>query len=415
MNVIKVAILTIGDEILYGQTEDSNAHWMSQELDDHGFKTVYRGTVGDNEADILSGLEFASSKASIILITGGLGPTADDLTKPCLAKYFNVDLVSNQSALAELQELFRQIDRDLTESNIEQTNLPTNSVHISNKLGTAPGMWIEEGDKVYISMPGVPFEMKAMMTNHVIPQLQDKFDIPKVEHRIIKTIGIGESWLSEKIKPWEDNLPNHIKLAYLPSIGEVKLRLSSTGDDTSKIHADFDREVGNLREYADKYIYGFGDETIEEVVGKILRSRSLSVATAESCTGGYLAHMITRVAGSSDYFKGSIIAYSNEIKEQELNVPSSILEKHRAVSEETVAAMASGICSKLGVDIGLATSGIAGPTGGTEDKPVGTIWIAVAYKGKVETRLLKLFKDRVLNIRMTSVSTLAMLWRILAK
>lgn len=412
---VKVAILTIGDEILYGQTQDTNSHWMSQELDDHGFKVVHRATVGDNEADILSGLDIASDKASIILITGGLGPTADDLTKPCLAKYFNVDLVSNELALEELKALFKQIDRELTKPNIDQTNLPANSEHISNAMGTAPGIWIEEKGKIYISMPGVPYEMKAMMSDHIIPRLHDKFNIPNVEHRIIRTIGIGESWLSEKIKPWEDNLPKHIKLAYLPSLGEVKLRLSSVGIDANELNGDFDKEVENLREYAGKYIYGFGDITIEEAVGNILRERSLTMATAESCTGGYLAHMVTRIAGSSDYYRGSVLAYDNSIKEQELAVSPEILDQYGAVSEETVVAMASGICEKLGVDIGLATSGIAGPTGGTEDKPVGTIWIAIAYKGKVETRLLKLFKDRLLNIRMTAISTLAMLWRILTK
>lgn len=415
MTEVRVAIITIGDEILYGQTLDTNSHWMSQELDANGLVVTHRATVGDNEKDILESLDQAKQKASIILITGGLGPTSDDLTKPCLAKYFGVELVSNKGALAELTALFKQIDRELTESNIAQTNLPSNADYVSNKMGTAPGIWIEEDGKIFVSMPGVPYEMKSMMTNQVIPQLVKKFKIPGVEHRVIRTIGIGESWLSEKIQPWQDNLPESIKLAFLPSLGQVKIRLTSTGNDKSVIHDRFDQEVENLRQYADKYIYGFGDEEIEQVVGRILGEKSLTLGTAESCTGGYLAHMITRVPGSSNYYQGSILAYSNEIKASKLAVDPAILDKHGAVSEETVSAMALGVCNKLGVDIGLATSGIAGPDGGTEDKPVGTIWIAVARHGKVETRLLKLFKDRELNIKMAAISTLALLWRILKK
>ena len=413
MEPIKVAIITIGDEILYGQTLDTNSHWMSQELDTHGFIVTYRATVGDTEENILAGLDYARKQARIILITGGLGPTADDLTKPCLAKYFGVELVSNKEALEELKALFKQIDRDLSESNIAQTNLPANADYISNSMGTAPGIWIEEDDNIFVSMPGVPYEMKTMITEHVIPRLMKKFRLPVVEHRIIRTIGIGESWLAEKIKPWQDSLPEHLKLAYLPSLGQVKIRLTSNGKDKELIHKEFDQQVTNLRRYADKYIYGFGEIDIEQVVGMLLQEQGLTLGTAESCTGGYLAHMITRVPGSSAYYKGSIISYANEVKQKALNINPTILSSHGAVSEETVSAMATGVCQQLGVDIGLATSGIAGPDGGTDEKPVGTIWIAVAFKDKVETRLLKLFKDRELNIKMTAISTLAMLWRIL--
>jgi nicotinamide-nucleotide amidase len=415
MEPVKVAIITIGDEILYGQTLDTNSHWMSQELDDHGFVVSHRATVGDNEADILPALDNATNNATIVLITGGLGPTTDDLTKPCLAKYFGVELVSNKGALEELTALFKHLDRELNEANIIQTNLPANADFISNAMGTAPGIWIENEGKIYVSMPGVPYEMKAMISNHVIPKLLSKYNIPGVEHKIIRTIGIGESWLSEKIKPWQDNLPEDIKLAYLPSLGNVKLRLTSAGNDKRAINQAFDEQIDKLKQYAEKYIYGYGEVEIEQVIGRILEAKGLTLATAESCTGGYLAHMITRIPGSSSYYQGSIISYANEIKEQELNVDAKILEEYGAVSEETVAAMAQGVCQKLGVDIGVATSGIAGPDGGTEDKPIGTIWLAVAYNGKVETRLLKLFKDRVLNIKLTAISALAMLWRILVK
>lgn len=414
-DIITVAILTIGDEILYGQTLDTNSQWMSAELDSFGFTVVHRATVSDNEADILRGLDDAASWANIILITGGLGPTADDLTKPCLAKYFDVPLQSNPAALEELRTLFQQIDKELSEANIAQTNLPTNADYISNSLGTAPGMWIEDNGKIYVSMPGVPFEMKSMISNHVIPRLQGLYDLPIIIHKIVKTIGIGESWLADKIAPWEQNLPENIKLAYLPSLGQVKLRLTSSGKDKLALEAAVDEQVQLLNPYAEKYIYGYGSDVIERVIGDILNKKSLSLATAESCTGGYLAHLITSIPGSSNYFKGSIIAYSNEIKQSELGVSAETLEKYGAVSEETIIEMAKGVQKQLGVDIGIATSGIAGPDGGTKEKPVGTIWIAIAIGDEVKTRQLKLFKDRLLNIKMTAVSSLAMLWRILSK
>ncbi len=414
-DVVAVAILTIGDEILYGQTLDTNSQWMSAELDSFGFKVIHRATVSDKEEDILRGLDDASSWADIILITGGLGPTTDDLTKPCLAKYFNVPLKSNPAALEELRALFQQIDRELSEANIAQTNLPANADYISNALGTAPGMWIEDKGKIYVSMPGVPFEMKGMISNHVIPKLQKLYELPIVTHKIIKTIGIGESWLAEKIAPWEKNLPDRIKLAYLPSLGQVKLRLTSSGKENSALMAAINEQVKLLIPYAEKYIYGYDGDEIEQVIGGLLIKKGLSLGTAESCTGGYLAHLITSVAGSSNYFKGSIIAYANEIKESALAVSHDTLEKHGAVSEETIIEMARGVQAELGVDIGIATSGIAGPDGGTKDKPVGTIWIAIAIGGEVKTRELKLFKDRLLNIKMTAVSSLAMLWRILSK
>jgi nicotinamide-nucleotide amidase len=414
-DVVAVAILTIGDEILYGQTLDTNSQWMSAELDSFGFKVVHRTTVSDSESDILTGLKDASTWADIILITGGLGPTADDLTKPCLAKYFNVPLQSNPAALEELRVLFQQIDRELSEANIAQTNLPANADYISNSLGTAPGIWIEDKGKIYVSMPGVPFEMKGMISNHVIPRLQKLYALPIVTHKIIKTIGIGESWLAEKIASWEQNLPDNIKLAYLPSLGQVKLRLTSTGKDKAELAAAINEQVDLLIPYAGKYIYGYDGEEIEQVVGELLNKKGLSLGTAESCTGGYLAHLITSIAGSSNYYKGSIIAYANEVKESALGVNPSTLENHGAVSEETIIEMAKGVQAKLGVDIGIATSGIAGPDGGTEDKPVGTIWIAIAIGDEVKTRQLKLFKDRLLNIKMTAVSSLAMLWRILSK
>ena len=293
--------------------------------------------------------------------------------------------------------------------------MPSNADYISNKMGTAPGIWIEDQNKIYISMPGVPYEMKTMISDIVLPKLQEKFKLPHVEHKMIRTIGIGESWLSEKIADWEHSLPPTIKLAYLPSLGQVKIRLTSQGDNLGEIENGFKKAIDDLESIAGQYIYGSGKEEIEEVVGQILNQNNLTLATAESCTGGYLAHLITRVPGSSSYFKGSTVAYANEIKANHLGVPESLLTEFGAVSEETVKAMAAGVQKQMGVNIGLATSGIAGPDGGTDDKPVGTIWIAVAYGDNIEAKKLSLFKDRALNIKLTAISTLAMLWRILKK
>ncbi len=412
---VRVAIITIGDEILYGQTLDTNSQWLSIELDKAGFSLVHKATVGDKEEDIVQALDFAGRQADIILITGGLGPTADDLTKPVLARYFGVELVPNEAALQELKELFRQIKRELTDINIAQTHLPANASHITNRLGTAPGIWIEENGKVYVSMPGVPHEMKAMMSEQVLPRLKEKFNVPEVVHKMIKTIGIGESWLAEKIASWEQQLPKEIKLAYLPSPGQVKLRLTMSGHDPDAMRRAIDEQVQRLQPYAGKYIYGYDQDEIEQVIGDLLRKQQQTLATAESCTGGYLAHLITSVAGSSDYYRGSIIAYANEIKEKELGVSAVTLQKHGAVSEETVKAMAEGVKRRLGTDYGLATSGIAGPGGGTPDKPVGTIWIAVAHPHGTATKLLNLFKNREVNIRLTAIFTLGLLWRILTR
>ena len=410
---VQVAIITIGDEILYGQTLDTNSQWLSIELDKAGFSLVHKATVGDKEKDIVQALDFAGQHADVILITGGLGPTADDLTKPVLARYFGVELAPNEAALQELKELFRQIKRELTDSNIAQTYLPANASHITNRLGTAPGIWIEDNGKVYVSMPGVPHEMKTMMSEQVLPRLKEKFHLPEVVHKMIKTIGIGESWLAEKIAPWERQLPAEIKLAYLPSPGQVKLRLTMSGSDPAAMRKAIDEEVQRLQPYAGKYIYGYDQDEIEQVIGDLLRNRRQTLATAESCTGGYLAHLITSVAGSSDYYQGSIIAYANEVKERELGVSAATLQKHGAVSEETVSAMAEGVKNRLGTDYGLATSGIAGPGGGTPDKPVGTVWIAVAHPHGTSTKLLNLFKNREINIRLSTIFTLGLLWRIL--
>ncbi|MEO1049576.1 MAG: competence/damage-inducible protein A [Bacteroidota bacterium] len=406
MDLINAEILTIGDEILYGQITDTNSQWMSGELDKVGIKVVRKTTVGDIEEDIMTAFEEAESRADIVLITGGLGPTNDDLTKPCLAKYFDCEIAIHDGALQEITDLFNRIGRELTPLNRMQAALPVCCDMISNKSGTAPGMWFQRNGKVFVSMPGVPYEMKEMMTNTIIPRLQTVFKTPVIYHKIVKTVGIGESWLADKIKDWEDALPEHIKLAYLPSLGQVRLRLTAKGDDEEQLKIEVDELIADLMKYAKKYVFGYGNDKLEEVVGRLLRDRSLTISTAESCTGGNIAQMITSIAGSSDYFLGSVVAYHNDIKKLALGVKEETLMHHGAVSEETIREMAEGVRNRFGTDIGVATSGIAGPGGGTPDKPVGTVWIAYADGNETVAKKLQLWKDRTLNIRSSSVATL---------
>lgn len=403
---ILAELLTIGDEILYGQIVDTNSQWMSVELSNAGIKVIRKTSVGDQEDEILAALSEAEKRADIILITGGLGPTSDDLTKPCLAKYFNSEMRIDEEALAEVTAFFQSRGRELTEVNRQQAVLPICCEKITNKMGTAPGMWFERNGKVFVSMPGVPHEMKCMMTDIVIPKLLQTFKTPAIHHYIIRTSGIGESFLADKISSWEKSLPPHIKLAYLPSLSEVKLRLTALGDDTEKLKIETAELVEKLKPLAGEYIYGYGNDPLEVVIGNTLREKKLTLSVAESCTGGYLSHLITSVPGSSDYFLGSIIPYAYEIKKKQLGVKAETLEQHGAVSEPTIIEMANLVRTKFNTDIGVATSGIAGPGGATPDKPVGTVWIAYSDKHKTVTKKLQLGKDRLINIKITAVVVL---------
>jgi nicotinamide-nucleotide amidase len=403
---IVAELLTIGDEILYGQIVDTNSQWMSVELDKIGIKVVRKTTVGDVESEMLTAFAEAEKRADVILITGGLGPTSDDLTKPCLARYFNCGLAMNEEALAEVTEFFKSRGRELTEINRQQAALPTACIKITNALGTAPGMWFDKGEKVFMSMPGVPHEMKKMMTDLVLPRLAKKYALPVIHHKVIRTIGIGESFLAEKIAEWENTLPPHIKLAYLPSLGEVKLRLTGFGSSLAQLESETNQLVEKLKERVGQFIYGYGETPIEVVIGETLRTRKLTLSIAESCTGGYLSHLITSVPGSSEYFLGTMIPYAYEIKMRQLGVKPEILEKYGAVSEPTIIEMANIVRAKFSTDIGVATSGIAGPGGATPDKPVGTVWIAYSDKHQTVTKKLQLTKDRMLNIKLASAAVL---------
>ena len=404
--IIKAEILTIGDEILYGQITDTNSQWMGTELSNIGVKVVRKTTVGDEEGEILTALSEAEQRADIILITGGLGPTSDDLTKPCLCKYFNCGLKMNEEALAEVTEFFTSRGRELTEVNRQQAMLPEACEKVTNPIGTAPGMWFSKGKKVFVSMPGVPHEMKKMMSDIILPRLKKEFQTPFIHHKIIRTVGIGESFLSDKISAWEKSLPAHVKLAYLPSLGEVKLRLTSSGKSESDLMAESQDLIEKLKPLAGEYIFGYDTDPLEVVIGNTLREKKLTISVAESCTGGYLSHLITSVPGSSEYFLGSMIPYAYEIKMRQLGVKPETLEKYGAVSEPTISEMASVVRARFTTDIGVATSGIAGPGGATPEKPVGMVWIAYSDKHQTVTKKLQLSNDRMINIRMASVAVL---------
>lgn len=406
METVTAEILTIGDEILFGQIVDTNSQWMGTELSNAGIRVVRTTTVGDVTEHIITAFAEAEKRADIILITGGLGPTSDDLTKPCLAEYFNCEMQIHGEALAEVTEFFTSRGRALTEVNRLQASLPVCCEKITNRLGTAPGMWFERKGKVFVSMPGVPHEMKTMMSEIIIPKLIKKFRTPAIHHTVIRTVGIGESFLAEKISSWEQSLPQHIKLAYLPGYGEVKLRLTATGSAMSQLKKESELLVDALKPIAGEYIYGFGNDPLEVFIGNMLRGKKLTLSVAESCTGGQVAHLITSVPGSSDYFRAGIVAYANEVKVNDLGVRPETLERYGAVSEATVKEMASRVREKFNTDIGVSTSGIAGPGGGTADKPVGTVWIAYADKDQVVARQLKLSKDRMINIRVASINAL---------
>jgi len=415
MNKVTAELLTIGDEILYGQIVDTNAQWMATNLSNAGINVIRKTTVGDVEGEILTALSEAEKRADIILITGGLGPTSDDLTKPCLVKFFDCALQIHEEALAEVTAFFKSRGRELTEVNRQQAALPVCCEKVTNKIGTAPGMWFNRNGKVFVSMPGVPHEMKLMMTDFIIPKLNTVFKTPVIHHHLIRTIGIGESFLADKLATWENSLPDHIRLAYLPSLGEVKLRLTGIGRSQEELTAEMEVLTEHLKQVAGEYIYGYGDEPIEVVIGKSLRDNKLTLSIAESCTGGYLSHLITSVPGSSEYFLGSMIPYAYEIKMEQLGVKSETLEQNGAVSEPTIIEMANLIRGKFKTDIGVATSGIAGPGGATPEKPVGTVWIAYSDKHQTVTRKLQLSTDRTINIKLASAAVLNLIRQNLPK
>ncbi len=413
--MVRAEIITIGDEILYGQILDTNTQWISFELDKLGIKTIRKSSVGDSVEEITTILNESKSRADVVFITGGLGPTKDDLTKKVLADFFNCALEMNADALKDVTEFFLKRGRELSDINRDQALLPTKARFVPNKHGTAPCMWFDEFGVIWISMPGVPFEMKAIMENEVIPKLVSNFKTPIIYHKLIKTIGIGESYLSDLIQDWELSLPKHIKLAYLPSLGIVKLRLTAFGDDLEMLKSNVEDQISTLSTQINSYIFGYDKDEIAEVVGQLLLKNKSTIAVAESCTGGHLSHQFTQIPGCSAYYVGGVISYSNEIKKEILHVSDSILNREGAVSESCVSEMAKSVREKFKTTYGMATSGIAGPDGGSIEKPVGTVWIALASEGEIITRKLQLGGNRMQNIHMTSLNSLNLIRRYLLK
>jgi nicotinamide-nucleotide amidase len=415
MQIINAEVITIGDEILYGQITDTNTQWISSEIDKIGIKTIRKTSIGDNKQEILDILNESLTRANVLLITGGLGPTKDDITKNAIAEFLNDKLVINEHAEAFVKDFFEKRGREFTEINRQQAALPSKCTYLHNATGTAPGMWFDVNGRIIVSMPGVPVEMKYLMTEEVIPRLKKYFETPIIVHRVIRTIGIGESFLAEKIETWEDSLPEQIKLAYLPSFGQVKLRLTGFGNNIEKLNEEIEIEVIKLKALIEEFIFSTQNEDLEQAIGTMLLNTKTTLGLAESCTGGHLSHIITAIAGSSAYYLGGVVSYSNEAKMNVLKVKQETLTNFGAVSEQTVCEMAEGVRKIMNSTYAIATSGIAGPGGGTPDKPVGTVWIAVTDGEKTIARKLTLGNQRVVNIQYSSWAALNLLRKFINK
>jgi nicotinamide-nucleotide amidase len=406
---MRAEILTIGDEILIGQIINTNAAWIAQQLNLIGIKVIQHTSTSDDRNAIITSLKAAEGRADFIFITGGLGPTKDDITKHTLCDYFNCSLVFHEPTYQHIQSLFHKRGLTITELNKKQAEICSICIPIFNSQGTAPGMWFESNGKIFVSMPGVPYEMKAIMSEGVIPQILKQFKLTDIVHKTILTQDIGESWLDDKIKAVENNLPKHIKLAYLPSPGIVRLRLSAYGGKKEELEKEIEEQVSLIQELVPQYIYGYDEDTLEQIVGRLLIDKKQTLSTAESCTGGYIAHRIISVPGSSAYYVGSIISYANEVKINELGIKENDIQEFGAVSEEVVYQMAKRAKEKMRTDYVIATTGIAGPSGGTEEKPVGTVWVAIASPSAIITKKLRLSENRERNIHMTAIYALNML------
>ncbi len=411
---MKIEIITIGDEILIGQIIDTNSAWMAKELNNSGFKVNQIVSITDDKQHIIKALNEAEDRADVILLTGGLGPTKDDITKKTLCEYFGSELIRDQAVLEDIKSLFKSFDSELIEVNRQQADVPSNCKVIRNSKGTAPGMWFDQNKTIIVSMPGVPYEMKEMMRKQIIPDLCNRYKTPTIIHKTILTQGIGESFLAKKIEAWEASLSKcKIKLAYLPSAGIVRLRLSTSGNDRDVVMQNVNRKIKELEELIPSYIFGYENDTLEKIVGELLRKKRSNLATAESCTGGYIAHIISSVPGSSAYFHGSVVAYSDLVKHNILGVNNNLILEKGAVSKEVVREMALGILNKYNTDYAISCSGIAVPSGCSEDKPVGTVWIGVASKSDVVIKKFNFGSNRQFIIRATALTSLNLLRKIL--
>ena len=416
---MKAELITIGDEILIGQIVNTNAVWMAKQLNQLGIKVTHMCSVSDEAQAIVDALDAAQKRADLILITGGLGPTKDDITKKTLADYFSLPLVIDEGALKDVTEFFAKRGKELSALNHAQALVPKGCRVIRNKQGTAPGMWIEKAGKHFISMPGVPHEMEGMMSDEILPYLNANFELPKIFHYTVLTQGIGESALAEVIESWEDGLAaNNIKLAYLPQIGKVRLRLSTYGNNLEQLKKNVTAEVEKLKTIAGKWIYGYeaygqASTGIEHAVSELLRERKETVSLAESCTGGYISSLITAIPGASELFKGAIVPYSNEGKHQLLSVDPAIFTTVGAVSSECVVQLAENVRKRFNSTWSISVSGIAGPAGATAEKPVGTVWIAISNAEKTISKKFIFGEDRQRNIEASASAALGMLKNML--
>ncbi|MEE1944429.1 competence/damage-inducible protein A [Pedobacter sp. KR3-3] len=406
-------IITIGDEILIGQVVDTNSAWMGQELNKIGVSVKQITSVSDQAEHIKQALDEAQQRADLILMTGGLGPTKDDVTKLTLSSYFNMPLRRDEATLAHVTDIFARLNRPMIEANIKQADVPDGCTVIQNKNGTAPCMWFEVNGKIFVSMPGVPFEMMYLMEEEILPRIKKAFNLSSIIHKTILTAGLGESFLAQQIEDIEDQLPSHIKLAYLPKLGQVRLRLSGTGADEEALEKEIEHFAQQIMTRIAKHVVIDQDIALEKAILDQMEAKGLTLSTAESCTGGYISHLITQHAGSSAVFAGGAVAYSYDLKESILGVKHETLTTFGAVSEQTVKEMAQGAISHFKTDYAIAVSGIAGPGGGLPGKPVGTVWIAVASKHKVEAKLFTFGSKRIQNIERSAMAALTMLLNLL--
>ncbi|HCI54694.1 MAG TPA: competence/damage-inducible protein A [Bacteroidales bacterium] len=402
-------IINIGDELLIGQTVNTNAAYIGAELSKIGFDICQITIIPDRRENILKALSEVIGKSDVVLVTGGLGPTSDDITKQTVCEFFNTVLLTNMEVLSMIEIMAQRRNFRMNEKLRSQADVPASCKVLINSAGTAPGMWFEKEGTIFVFMPGVPLEMKYIMNEHVIPELKRRFSSMIIIHKNIMTYGTYEAKLAELLEGFEAELPSNIKLAYLPSFGVIKLRLTGSGNDKSKLEKEIEEQVKKLYNIIPEYIYGEDEEQLEEVVGRLLKKKGHKLCTAESCTGGRIAQMITSVPGSSAYYKGSVIAYDNTVKTNLLNVNESTIENFGAVSCETAEEMARGVLELFGCNFAVATTGIAGPDGGTTEKPVGTVWIAVATPEKITSEKFQFTNDRVTNITRFSLSALNLL------
>lgn len=406
---MKVEIITIGDEILIGQIVDTNSAWIAMELNKAGFEVEQITSVHDREDHIIQALDLALTRAEVVLFTGGIGPTKDDITKQTLCKYFDSKLVFNEQVLQHIEELLRHRQRAINELTRTQAMVPEKAILIPNRVGTAPITWFEKEGKVVVSMPGVPYEMKQAVSDEIIPRLQQRFTRPEILHKTILVRGLPESALAIRIADWENSLPETLHLAYLPNFNLVKLRLSSATFQPREVRSQLNYKLSELRDILGDAILAEDDVPVEQLIVERFTAGSVTLATAESCTGGTIAHRLTSIPGSSAVFQGSVVAYSNEVKKKILSVDPQLLEQQGAVSSGVAEAMATGVQKLLKTDYAIATTGIAGPGGGSDDKPVGLVWVAVATPDGVISREYRFNLNRQLNIERTSQTAMLLL------